>query len=146
MRLRWSRACYLFYMSRVPFAELIFQYARSSGPGGQNVNKVNSKCLLKWDVVNSSSISDEVRARFLACFKNRISVDGVLVLSSDQFRDQKRNQADCIEKLEAMLAEVAKPPKKRRKTKPTYSSRKKNQESKRRHSDKKRQRNQGGWD
>lgn len=127
-------------MITIPEHELEFSFARSSGPGGQNVNKVNSKAILRWDMVNSPSLSEQVRTRFIARFSSRLTSDGAVVVMSDKFRDQTKNRQDCIDKLHAMLAEVARPPKPRKKTKPSRSSREKNKQKKRRHSDKKRER------
>ena len=93
--------------------ELRFSYARSSGPGGQNVNKVESKAVLRWDVARSRAVPADVRARFLARFGSRITGEGELVLASQRYRDRERNVADCVAKLQAMLAEVAAPPKPR---------------------------------
>lgn len=115
---------------RIPLAELECDYARSSGPGGQNVNKVNSKCILRWAVLVSSTIPSEVRARFAERFATRLTKDGVLVLMSDRFRDQKRNFEDCLTKAQAMLDAVAVPPKKRHKTRPTYGSKVRKREDK----------------
>jgi ribosome-associated protein len=107
---------------RIPFSELECSYCRSTGPGGQNVNKVNSKCVLRWDLLNSSGIPPAARSRFQAQFANHLTNDGVLVMSSDRFRDQRRNFEDCIEKLTAMLEKIAVPPKPRTRTRPTRGS------------------------
>lgn len=122
---------------RIPLREFSFSYARSSGPGGQNVNKVNTKVQLRWDVTHSPSLSEAVRQRFLDSFGSRVTNDGELVLSSTRYRDQARNQEDCLEKLRQMLASVARPPKTRRKTKPTRGSVRRRLESKKRKSEKK---------
>jgi ribosome-associated protein len=105
-----------------PLGEVRFSFARSSGPGGQNVNKVESKAVLRWDVARSPSLRGAMRARFLDRFARRITQDGELVLASQRYRVRERNVADCIAKLRAMLAEVAKPPKPRKATKPTRAS------------------------
>ena len=107
---------------RIPLREFHFQFARSSGAGGQNVNKVNTKATLRWDVEDSESLPEDLRERFCAKYRRRISREGELVLSSQRFRDQGRNVADCLEKLRGMLEEVARPVKKRKATKPTRSS------------------------
>jgi ribosome-associated protein len=107
---------------RIPLDEFEFTYARSSGPGGQNVNKVNSKAVLHWAVASSPSIPDAVRERFLSRYHQRITTEGALVLSSERYRDQPRNVDDCLEKLREMLEAVARPPTRRRKTKPTRGS------------------------
>ncbi len=95
---------------------------RSSGPGGQNVNKVATKALLRWKVAESPSLSAAVRKRFLERFGRRIDKAGILELRSQRFRDRGRNVADCLERLRAMLLEVATPPKKRVPTRPTRGS------------------------
>jgi ribosome-associated protein len=102
--------------------ELEFTFVRSSGPGGQNVNKVNSKAVLRWNPVASAALPAGVRERFLSRFGNRLTVDGDLVISSQRFRDQHRNQDDCLDKLRAMIGAVVRPPKRRKKTRPTRAS------------------------
>ena len=105
----------------IPLGELVFTFARSSGPGGQNVNKVNSKATLHWPT-SSASLPDDVRARFVAAFGGQINKHGELVLQSQRFRDQERNIEDCLEKLRGMLQRVAPPPKRRKKTRPSRAS------------------------
>jgi ribosome-associated protein len=124
----------------IPLREFSYQYTRSGGPGGQNVNKVNTKVILRWDVMNSPHLPDDVRARFYARFKRRITNDGVLVLSSQRFRARERNHADCLEKLRQMLLEVAQGRRARRPTKVSRSAREKRLKSKRVQSAKKRDR------
>jgi ribosome-associated protein len=104
---------------RLPRRELRFRFARSSGPGGQNVNKVESKAVLRWDVANSRALPPAVLARFRSRFANRLGADGVLTISSQRHRTRERNVAECEAKLKAMLSEVETPPKRRRATKPT---------------------------
>jgi ribosome-associated protein len=106
----------------IPREELTFTYARSSGAGGQNVNKVNSKAVLRWNPATSQAMSAPVKDRFFARYGSKLTGDGDLILMSDSFRDQGRNAADCLEKLKAMILSVLTPPKKRTKTKPTYGS------------------------
>jgi ribosome-associated protein len=115
----------------VPPRELEFTFVRSSGSGGQNVNKVASKAVLRWNVLASRAIPEAVRARFLERHATRISTDGDVVLSSDRHRDQPRNVADCVERLHAMIAIVARPPKPRRPTKPTRGSKERRLDAKR---------------
>ncbi len=124
----------------IPPRELELSFARSGGPGGQNVNKVSSKVTLRWDVGHSPSLPDDVRARFLQRFANRISADGVLVLQSQRHREQQRNVDDCHARLAAMLREVARPPRERRPTRPTRSSVRRRLEAKRHASRRKRER------
>ncbi len=125
---------------QVPLREFRFTFARSPGPGGQNVNKVNSKATLHWNVTNTTSLPEAVRGRFLKVFHRRVNQDGELFLSSSRFRDQGRNVADCLEKLRGMLAEVAVAKTVRKKTKPSAGAKRRRLDDKRRQSDKKRQR------
>ena len=125
---------------RIPRSEFEVQFARSSGPGGQNVNKVNSKALLRWNVVESPSLPLDVRERFLRRFGSRLTTDGAIVITSDATRDQGRNVDDCIQKLCDMLKQVATAPKTRKKTKPTRGSMERRHESKRRVGEKKQMR------
>src|SRR5260221_13044227 len=92
---------------RVDGAELRFQYARSAGAGGQNVNKVSSKAILHWAIVRSPGGPPDVRDRFLRRFARRITREGDLGLTSQRFRDQRRNVEDCLDKLSAMDSHVA---------------------------------------
>jgi len=123
---------------KISLKELDFKYVRSSGPGGQNVNKVNSKAVLRWHVEGSKSLKGAVRDRFMKRYRNRISEDGFVQVSSDTYRDRGRNVADCLEKLRAMILMIAKPPKKRVATKPTRAAKAKRLESKKRQGEKKR--------
>ena len=100
----------------IPDTELDWSFSRSSGPGGQNVNKVSSKATLFWDVTQSPSLPDVVRQRFLEAFRNKINKQGQLVLSSQRFRDQPRNVRACLEKLHELLTLVESPPRRRKKT------------------------------
>jgi ribosome-associated protein len=122
---------------RLPEYELVFSFARSSGKGGQNVNKVNSKAVLNWAPAQSRFISAAIKERFCEKYANQISQDGVLVIHSDRYRDQPMNIKDCIDKLKSMLRAVEFAPKKRFKTKPTKASRRRRIEGKKINSEKK---------
>jgi ribosome-associated protein len=130
---------------RIPIAELDFTYARSSGPGGQNVNKVNSKAVMHWDVIRSPTLPQAVRIRLIETYGSRINSEGFLVIASDVYRDRTRNQDDCIRRLAEMLETVARPPKIRRATKPTKGSERRREAGKRQQSEKKKGRS-GNWD
>lgn len=106
----------------IPAGELRFSFVRSSGPGGQNVNKVNSKAQLRWSVLRSTALSEEVRSRIVARLRSRITERGELVLSSQRYRDQAKNVGDCLEKLRELVAAAAVPPKRRKKTRPPRSA------------------------
>ena len=122
---------------KIPLREFRFTFARSSGPGGQNVNKVNTKATLRWPVSTSRSLPEGVRRRFVARYRRRITSEGELVMTSQRFRDAGRNVADCLEKLRQMLAEAAVAPKRRKPTKPTAGSVRRRLDAKRRRSKKK---------
>jgi ribosome-associated protein len=124
----------------LPLRELRFSFARSSGPGGQNVNKVESKAVLRWDVGASRAVPPAVLARFKSRFARRLTDEGVLVLSSQRHRERERNVADCLAKLAAMLAEVARPPKARRATRPSRAAKERRLEQKKRASRRKAER------
>ncbi len=125
---------------RIPLPEFQFSFSRSSGPGGQNVNKVNSKVTLRWQVGDSSALPADVRQRFIERFPNRINGAGELLIHSQRFREQDRNLSDCLDKLRVMLTEVATPPKKRHRTRPTRGSKERRLQAKSKHSSKKQQR------
>jgi ribosome-associated protein len=106
----------------IPSSELIASFARSSGPGGQNVNKVNSKAQVRWNLRASDALPAEVKLRFESCFPTRINQAGEVMLSSDKYRDQGRNLSDCYEKLRQLIQAALIVPRKRKKSRPTRSS------------------------
>ncbi|HMO13360.1 MAG TPA: alternative ribosome rescue aminoacyl-tRNA hydrolase ArfB [Pirellulaceae bacterium] len=130
----------------IPLTEFEMQFSRSPGPGGQNVNKVNSKVQLRWDVTNSPSLPDAIKERFLLQQKRRISKDGKLLLSSSRFRDQPRNVEDVLEKLRELILDVAKPPKLRKKKKVSKAAKRRRLTDKRLQADKKRSRRSTNFD
>ncbi|HWL07962.1 MAG TPA: alternative ribosome rescue aminoacyl-tRNA hydrolase ArfB [Planctomicrobium sp.] len=101
----------------IPISELRFAYVRSSGPGGQNVNKVNSQVQLAWRVADCQSLPADVLERLIAAQQGRISKAGYLRIHSDRFRDREKNRQDCLDRLKDLIAQVAQPPRPRRKTK-----------------------------
>lgn len=119
---------------RIPDEEFSWSFVRSGGPGGQNVNKVASKAVLRWNVVASPSLPDDIKARLRQQQGRRITVDGDLLLTSQRYRDQERNRLDCLEKLGDMLRAAAVKPKVRRKTKPSRGSRERRLAAKKRRS------------
>lgn len=124
----------------IPRRELRFTFVRSSGPGGQNVNKVASKAVLRWSVRDTDSLPEPVRTRLLSRAARQINDRGELVLTSQRYRDQQRNIDDCLDKLRRLILSVAKPPKKRKKTRPTRASKEHRLQQKRQAGEKKRRR------
>jgi len=124
----------------IRLTEFKFSFARSPGPGGQNVNKVNSKAILKWSPAKCKSLPEAVRIRFIRKYANRINQENDFVISSHRFRDQGRNVADCLNKLRDLIIQVAEPPKPRKKTRPTAGSVRRRLTEKKRHSDTKKSR------
>jgi ribosome-associated protein len=129
---------------QIPLREFEFTFARSSGPGGQNVNKVNTKAQLRWPVTSTPSLPEAVRQRLLAKCRRQVTTSGDLLIVSQRFRDAGRNAADCLEKLRRMLAEAAVPARPRRPTRPTRGSVQRRIEGKRRLSQKKQRRGRIG--
>ena len=125
---------------RIPRSEFEFTFARSSGPGGQNVNKVNSKAVLRWPLAQSVSLPEEVRVRLATLQRRRMTREGDLLITSQRYRDQSRNIEDCLEKLREMLVEAAARPVVRKVKKPTRGMIERRLEQKRELSAKKRER------
>ncbi|MEL7496925.1 MAG: alternative ribosome rescue aminoacyl-tRNA hydrolase ArfB [Planctomycetota bacterium] len=122
----------------IPMSELKFSYARSPGPGGQNVNKVNTKAILRWSVLATQAIPGSIKQRLRTKHRKKISTDGDLIITSHRYRDQPRNVADCLAKLKRMILDAATVPKPRKKTKVPRSATRRRLENKRRKSEKKR--------
>jgi ribosome-associated protein len=124
----------------VPLRELRFEFTRASGPGGQNVNKRSTRATLRFAAGGSPSLPEDVRARLLALGARRLVAGGVIVISSQRFRDQGRNVADCLEKLRSLLREAALPPRPRRPTHPGRAAEERRLRDKRLRSEAKRRR------
>ena len=124
----------------IPLSELRFKFHRSSGPGGQNVNKLNTSVELQYDFVHSAVLNDEQRQRIAEKLASRLNSTGALSIQSERFRTQGRNRADCLDKLAVLLAEALKTHPKRTKTKPSRAAQARRLDGKRRHSEKKKSR------
>jgi ribosome-associated protein len=114
----------------IPMSEFRWEFARSSGPGGQNVNKVQSKAVLRWNPRESRSLPEDVRARLIEAQATRLNRLGELLVSSQRTRDQGRNMDDCLEKVRRLVLAAAVPPKVRRATRPTAASQERRVEAK----------------
>ena len=106
----------------IPFSEFSFSFARSSGAGGQHINKVNSKVIMNWKINETVCCAPAVIERFKEKYKQFILDNGEVQLVSQKSRSQKANIDDCIEKLQEMLSSVLRPPKVRKATKPKRSA------------------------
>ena len=110
--------------------ELEERFVRSSGPGGQNVNKVSTAVELRFQLWNSPSLQSAVKERLARLAGRRLTDEGVIVIQANRFRTQERNRADARQRLFDMIAEAAVPPVKRIATKPSYSAKLKRVDSK----------------
>ncbi|NPV06875.1 MAG: aminoacyl-tRNA hydrolase [Anaerolineae bacterium] len=119
-------------------SELEEEFVRSSGPGGQKVNKVATAVQLRFNVFQSSSLPEPVRERLLRLAAGHISDQGVLTINARRFRSQQRNRQDARERLAELVRQAARPPRRRRPTRPSAASRSRRLESKRRRGELKR--------
>jgi ribosome-associated protein len=115
-------------------AEIEESFVRSSGPGGQNVNKLSTAVQLRFDVRRSPSLSNDVAIRLMRLAGKRMTKDGVLVLIAQNHRTQERNRAEALDRLVALVQEAAVKPIPRRATKPTRASKERRIEGKKRRS------------
>lgn len=117
--------------------ELEFSTSRSGGPGGQNVNKVNSKVILRWNLRNSLSLTNEQKELLLKKLASFITQEGDLMLVSQESRSQLDNKVTVIAKLEALIKKAFTKPKPRKATRPSKAAKVKRVENKKRHAEKK---------
>ena len=127
-------------------AELQERFVRSSGPGGQNVNKVSTAVELRFDIKQSACLPEPLRERLLARRDRRLTADGVFVISAQRFRTQERNRDDARERLAGVIQAAMHVPKKRLVTKPSKGAKERRLTGKRERSDIKRTRSKQAWD
>lgn len=125
---------------QIPKNQLVIKTSRSSGPGGQNVNKLNTKAAVSLDIKNCNFLSDEQKQLVLKKLSNRLTKDGRLIVESQTFRTQRANIDYAIEKLTSAIEAALKKPKKRKPTRPSFSSVEKRLKSKKLKSSLKQQR------
>ena len=121
----------------IPDEEIDLSFARSGGPGGQHVNTSATKVELRFDVERSPSLTDEQRAAVRAHLGNRMTSDGILVLSASEHRSQTRNREAAIGRFVNLLDEALRPRKRRKRTKPSRAAKERRLADKRRRSEKK---------
>ncbi len=126
--------------------ELVLDFVRSSGPGGQNVNKVSTAVQLRFDINNSKSLPEEIKSRIKELAKNRITESGILIIEAKKFRSQLKNRQEAVARLTSLILKATEVPKKRQPTKVSALQKRKRLEQKKRRSETKqmRQKNQLG--
>ena len=121
-------------------SELEVDFMQASGPGGQNVNKVATAVQLRFDVLHSPSLADEVKSRLVKLAGKRMTQEGVLLIEAKRFRTQERNREDALTRFQALVRKATEKPKKRVKTKPSKAAKEKRLKEKKRRGEIKRYR------
>ena len=122
-------------MTVIPEDELEFRFYRAGGPGGQNVNKVSTAVQMRFDVVNSPSLRDPVKARLMKLAGSRLTLDGVILITAVRHRTQERNRADAVARLQEMVDQASIAPTYRVPTRPTRASKERRLDGKAKRSD-----------
>jgi ribosome-associated protein len=122
-------------MTGIPHDELEFEFLRASGPGGQNVNKVETAVRLRFDVHASRVLPEAVKLRLLALAGRRATRDGVIVIVGRRFREREKNRIDVLLRLEGLVERAERPPRRRRATAPSRAARLRRRKAKARRSE-----------
>jgi ribosome-associated protein len=129
----------------IPEGELVFKASRSSGPGGQNVNKLNTRVTVLFHVAGSPSLSEEQKQQVLSKLARRIDKEGVLHVAAQKHRSQEANRRAAVERLQQLVQEALQPVPVRRKTKAPAAARERRLQEKKQRSDRKQQRRGRNW-
>ena len=121
--------------------EIQLDFIRSSGPGGQNVNKVSSAVQLRFDTRSSPALTDEIRSRLHRISGRRMTADGILIIEARRYRTQERNRQDAIDRLVALIRRATEKPRPRRRTRPSAAARQRRLTAKKQRAEIKRRRN-----
>ena len=127
-------------------SEIVFEFVRASGPGGQNVNKLATAVQLRFDIRASATLPDEVKERLVTLGGQRVSKSGVLIIDARRFRTQERNRQDALDRFSALVRKATFRKKRRRPTAPSRASKERRLDEKRRKSQTKRLRKDVGED
>ncbi|MEM7116832.1 MAG: alternative ribosome rescue aminoacyl-tRNA hydrolase ArfB [Chloroflexota bacterium] len=141
-----SDAIFINQKLSIPVSELTFRYSTSSGPGGQHANRAATRVTLLFNVAQSPSLPDDIRARLLTRLATRLDKEGVLQIQAQDSRSQHRNRETAVSRFQTLLASALIKRKKRRPTKPSRAAKERRLNDKKKQSQKKQGRRQQRWD